>query len=364
MLQHRRWRYAVFVLVPSLMVWAYLEFIATPGFVSRVSVMVEEESTLSVPDLPLSGLLGMGTGSSLQDALVVKRFMQSRTMLAHLDQTLKLREHLSSLAIDPVARLTTNASLEEFLEHYLQHLKISIDEEAVVMTVEFVAYDPDYSHQVTSELVSRSEQFVNSVSHSLARRQLAFIEQEVKSANTRLKQAAADMIILQRQYDMFSPELESQAVGQIIAGLEAELAKQRTALKAMQSYLNDSASDVVAALSRIEALESQLSLERARLVGGHQKDDGLNDVLLRYQDAQVSVKLAAQVYQTALASLEKTRVDASRQVKYLVSVDQPSIPDAAEMPNVAYWSTTFFVLFNLLYFVLGLILATIQDHRE
>ena len=70
-----------------------------------------------------------------------------------------------------------------------------------------------------------------------------------------------------------------------------------------------------------------------------------NDLMLAYQDADVSVRLATEVYKTALATLETTRLDAVRKVKYLISVDKPSLPDSAELPRVTYWTLMYFWLF-------------------
>ncbi len=358
-----RLRYLSLVVAPTALCFLYLGLIASAGYVSRAQVMIEEEATPAAAGAELAlGLFSVRGGRSKQDALLVERFMASRTMLEWLDRRLDLRQHFSSDAVDWLGRLGADASEEDFLKFYRDHLRVSIDDESLILDVEFIAHDPGFAQRVTQALVERSESFVNEVSRELAQQQLAFMNAQVDSAHGRLKDASRDLIQLQRQNEVFSPQRESEAVGEILAGLEVELSKQRTQLKALSAFLNPEAPDVVAARQRIQALEDQVRQERGRLVG--KESEGLNELMLAYQDAEVNMRLATELYKSALASLESTRLDAVRKVKYLVSVDLPSLPDSAEHPRAAYWTVTVFVMLNLIFFVANLIVATIQDHRE
>lgn len=357
-------RYLYAVGIPTLAVLFYLAVLARDGYVSRADVMVEHGSSLSAaaPSELSIGLLAIGSQSSKLDVLVVETFMRSRTMLEYLDAKLDLRGHFSSATVDVVGKLDPDVSTEDFLEYYRDHLSTVVNEDTNVLSVEFVAHDPAYARSVTENLVQRSEEFVNEVVHGLAREQLKFASSEITRAEERLQTASREMIKLQRQYEVFSPEGESQATGTVMAGLMQELAKARIEYGSLLSYLNPGAAEVVAAQARISALEKQLSNERGRLVGG--AGNGLNDVMLAYQDAQANLTLATEIYKTALTALETTRLEAIRKTKYLVMLSSPSLPDSVERPRILYWTLTIFIFLNLAYFVMSLIIATIQDHRE
>ncbi|HEY1075272.1 MAG TPA: hypothetical protein VGE51_01160 [Fontimonas sp.] len=362
-LSGRAGRYVSLVLAPTLLAWLYLALISTNGYISRAHVMVEQDSQMVSAGAELAlGLLSMGGGKSKQDALLVEDFMKSRTMLEYLDAELDLRGHFSAPTFDVVGRLASDASKEDFLAYYNDHLTVTIDDQSLILSVEFAAFDPEYAQKITQKLVARSEEFVNEVSMELAREQLKFVEDQVEQANERLKQASKDMIVLQRDNDVLSPEKEAEAASVIVAQLEGELVTQRTQLKTLSAFLNPAAPDVVAVQQRIRALEAQLEQERGRIVG--RKGSGLNDLMLKYQDADVAVRLATEVYKTALATLEATRLESVRKVKSLVSIDRPSLSDEAEYPRILYWTLTVFLFLNLGYFVISLIIATIEDHRE
>lgn len=356
-------RYLALVAAPTMLVWLYLALVAVNGYVSRAQVMVEGEPNVAAAGAELAlGLLNAGGGKSKQDALLVRNFMLSRTMLAHLDEKLDLRGHFSAPGFDVVRRLDAEASTEEFLKFYQRQLHVVVDDESLMVAVEFTAFDPEFAQRVVQQLLKHSEAFVNDISRAFAREQLRFVEDEVDQANERLKAATREMIDLQRQNEVFSPEWETEALAKILGELEGELARERTQLKALQSYLNAAAPEVVAARQRVQALEAQVAQERARLVG--KQNTGLNDLMLDYQDAEVNVRLASEIYKTALATLEATRLESVRKVKFLAVMDEASLPDAVEHPRILYWTLTFFLLLNIGYFVVNLIIAAVEDHRE
>jgi capsular polysaccharide transport system permease protein len=71
--------------------------------------------------------------------------------------------------------------------------------------------------------------------------------------------------------------------------------------------------------------------------------------------------MALQAYATSLASLEKSRVDAYQQQKYLVTIGKPTKPESTSYPAVGYNVTLFAVLLLLLYGIARIVIATILE---
>lgn len=349
------------VVLPTLIIWLYQAIWASPGYVARASVLVEHDGGMAVPTLDL-GLFSLGSESSKTDALVAEHHIRSSTMLARLQQELDLRAHYSSRDFDWWQRMAKSASAEEFLDYYRAQLTTQVDQDSNVLTLELRAFDPALAHRAMQTLVRFAEEFVNDMSRDLALGQLEFLQEEVDAAHARLREASRELIDLQRDTAMLSPEQETEAAGQILGGLLQELSRQRTKQKALAEFLNPEAADLVVTRQRVKALEEQIQQERNRLVGID--GEGLNDIWLSYQDAEVNMKLATEVYKNALASLETTRMDAARKVKFMVRVAGPTLPEEAEYPRVVYSVLTAFVLLCLLYFVAGLFWAAVLDHRE
>lgn len=357
----RRGRYAIGVLLPSLLLLGYLGLIASDRYVSEARLIVERDSA-NVGGIAM-GLLSLGQGGSALDVELVKRFIESPAMVEYLDHALDLRKHYSQDKADFFSRLSPSASREDFVKYYLKRVDIHIDKDSLTLDLAIQAFDPVYAQKLARAVVERSERFVNDVGQSLAREQVAFAQGEVEKSNKRLVDAANELIAYQNEHEMLSPELESAALSQVIAGLQQELARQKTELKALRSYLSDSAPEVMAARSRIAALDLQISQERAKQVRTGQSG-ALNALLVDYKELELGVRVATDIYQAGLATLEAAKLDASRKVKHLVMVSAPTLPQDATRPRRLYSLATAVALLHILYLIGGMIVVIIQDHRE
>lgn len=358
----RRRPYAAFVLIPLAVVAFYYLLLARGGYVSRTELMVERDPLATAPSFE-NGLLSLASGGSSKiDALVVADFIQSRTMLEYLDKQLDLRAHYSAPRLDFVSRLSESASAEKFLDYYRGRLDVQVDDDSLIIDLGVAAFDPELAKRMSDLIVKRSEEFVNEISRELAMQEIKFMQSELDRVNQRLKQASRDLATLQAQYKMVSPEEETTMVTQIIAGMQQELSSQKAELKTLQGYMNDGSAPIVAAKQRINALERQIEQERARQVG--KTPAALNELMLKYQEAQMDVQVATDSYQGALKTMEEARLEATRNVKHLVRIAAPSRPDKALLPRRAYSVLLAFLLLNLAYFVGTLVVATVQDHRD
>ena len=68
-------------------------------------------------------------------------------------------------------------------------------------------------------------------------------------------------------------------------------------------------------------------------------------------------------YKAGFASLEKARLDASRKLKHFVVLSSTGLPEEPAYPRVLYNLITALVVILLLYGIIRLVVATIQDHR-
>lgn len=351
------------VLLPLLVLCLYYLVIATPRYVSQSRIIVERDQSMAAASIELAGIsLGSGGGSAL-DVELVKQFVESPAMLDYLDREHGFRKHYAGSGADWFSSLSSTASREDAFEYYLDHISVEVNTDALTLDVDVEAFEPEFARVLGAAIARRTEQFVNEVGQGLAREQVAFVQQEVDKANQRLLTAANQMIAYQNEHALLSPEMESQALSQVIAGLQQELARQRTELKAYQSYLGGTAPEVVSVRGRISALERQIEQERAKQVRTG-RGAALNDLLVKYKELELSVQVATDVYQTGLRSLEAAKLDASRKVKHLVMVSAPTLPEESTRPRRLYTLATALVLLHLLYLIGAMLVAIVNDHRE
>lgn len=355
--------YALLVLLPTLVLAIYYGLVASDRYVSQARLVVEGDEALPISALAL-GFLGSGQSEAAIDAELVRSFIESPALLLKLEKELSLRDHYSQDSIDPFSRLSADASQEAFLDFYLSHVEVSIEEKAPIFQISVQAFDRAFAQNLAETITRHSETFVNDVGQSLAREQVNFVHGEVEKANDRLRQETHKLVSLQNQNKILDPVLEVKAIGQIIAGLQQELARLRAELKLLTSYLSPVAAEVVSMRKKIAAVESQIDQERAKQVRAGESDSALNDLVLEFKENELTAQVALDVYRGSLQSLEAAKLEASRKVKFLVRISPPTLPDESTQPRRAYNVATAFVLFNLLFWIGGLLLASIRDHRE
>ncbi len=351
-----------FILLPFALAAIYYGLIASDRYVSETQILVKQASGSQTGDMPLA-LMGAQFAPGMQDAQLVRTYVQSLDMLRYLDETLAIREHYSSHDADLLSRLWESQSQEQFLKYYRKHLEIRYDELSGVLTLRIQAWDPDYAQQLMQAILNRSEKYINQIGHRLASEQVGFAQGELERAQDLLLTGKQDILSFQDEHKLFSPEQEGVARLQMVNELEADLTRQKAELKSLRSYLSDSSAEVVAQANLIRALEAQLSDERRKLVGSNQSVN-LNEVNSAYANLQMNLEFATDMYRTSLVSLEQARIEAYRKLKHLVVVDSPSLAESAEYPRRIYNLVTILAVLSLLFGAGRIIAATIREHKD
>ena len=338
----------------------YFGFIASDRYVSQADLMVKQADQIKMLPEALS-ILGVG-GSNHQDVLLIQDYLKSWDLLAKLDKELGLKAHYQSHNADFFSRLSRDATREDFLEYYRNHLILRLDDLSGVLTIEFQAFDRDYAQRVVALMLKESEQFINQLGHKMALDQLAFVEGESNRAYQKMQAEKAKVLAFQNSHQLISPESTSSAHLGMVSQIEAELVRQQTELKRLQSYMKSTAPQVISVQNSVNALSKQLQQERAKLTGIDK--NAMNEVTASYLEVQTQASLAADFYKTSLISLEQARVEAYRKLKHLLVISQPTVADRAEYPRRLYNLTTVGVLLCLFYGLVVMGLATLREHQD
>ena len=77
----------------------------------------------------------------------------------------------------------------------------------------------------------------------------------------------------------------------------------------------------------------------------------------------LNLSFAEDVYKTAITAVETTRIEIGRKAKQVVVIQSPYVPDSAAYPNKMYNIITIFVILTLIFGVVRLVRAIIDEHR-
>jgi len=354
------WRAAAALCVGASVYWGV---IASDRYVSEADVLIEHTQLTAEKTVDLGSLLGGGGGGGNRaEQLLLRSYLLSSDMMKKLDAKLHLRSHFGDQRHDPLSRMSTSASQEEFHRYYLSRISVEFDDYSGVLVIKVQAFDPKTAQAITQMLVAEGENYMNEIGHHLAESQVMFLEKQVAEMATRYQQARLAVLNFQNRHDTVSPESTAETdVGSInkLRTTRVELETRRAALLA---YLTPEAPGVVDLNVQIAAIDKQIAEQQSRLTGG--KGTSLNHTVEEYQRLQMAAGFAEDVYKTALAGLEKGRVEVTRTLKKVSVLQAPTLAEEPLQPRRLYNIVTFVLVTMLVAGILNLLAAIIRDHKD
>ncbi|MBD5165578.1 MAG: capsule biosynthesis protein [Helicobacter sp.] len=344
-----------------LFVICYYLVIAVDRYVSSITLSVRSINNDITPISGLASLVGVNSGAR-EDVLFLKQYIHSLDMLNILDKEIQLRTLYESQKKDPFFILPSNASQEDFLRFYQNRVKITLDDASGLLQVDVEGFSPQDAQTIAQAILKESERFVNEISHSAAREQMIFAEQELLKAKTRLQTAKNELLAFQNRYGVFDPLKQAEAKANLTTGIESKIAEKETQLTTMRTYLNENAPQIVMLKSEVNALKQQLAKETSKIVASSNSKQ-LNDLAAKFQDLTIEAQFAQDTYTVALTSIETTRIESSRKIKQLVVIQNANEPQSPEYPKKLYNIITIFVILSMVYGIIKLIVMIIEEHK-
>ncbi|MFT7005940.1 MAG: capsular polysaccharide transport system permease protein [Colwellia sp.] len=350
-----------FVILPSLLFAIYQVFIATERFESQAQVIVQQPDAMATMDASMALLSGMGVPTGSSDTELVKAYIHSTDMVQYLNQELDLRGHYSQNFIDYFSIIHEDDTSEELLAYYQERVNVVINEKSGVIGIYSQGFDSEYAQKLTNKIVKRAEWFINSIGHQLANAQLSFVQGEHATIEKKLAQAQTNLLNFQQKYNLLDPTAEGVAMQQITYTLEGQIAVKQTELKTIQKIMSAKAPQVLALQNELNALKEQLKSERNKLAQTGKGEIPVSEILAQFTDYKVKMELAIQAYTSSQISLEKSRIEAYRQIKYLIVVEKATLSEENKYPDVFYNISLFVLLFSLVFGIGKIVISTIQE---
>ncbi len=350
------------VIYIMIVVIFYYTFIAADRYVSNVSLSVK--STDGSSPISLSGiesLVGVAS-SSTEDIKLLQEYIKSFDMLQKLDEKINLRSLYEKQKIDLFFRIYSSTSKESYLKYYRDRIHILFDDTTGLLNVAVESFSPEDARIISAAILEESERFINEISHNIAREQLRFAQGELESAKQKYKDAKNELLAFQNEYGVFDPQSLAKTKAGFITEIELQISKKETELNTMRSYLNDNAPEIVALKAELRAHKEQLEKEKSK-VASNASQDKLNDVVAQFEALYLNLSFAEDVYKTAITAVETTRIEIGRKAKQVVVIQSPYVPDSAAYPNKMYNIITIFVILTLIFGVVRLVRAIIDEHR-
>lgn len=354
------------VIVPFVLAAIYLFIFASNRYVSSSQVVVRQQESGQQAAMPgLAMLVGAVDPVSREDTLYLKEYIVSHDMLQVLEDKLNWVENYAGKWNDPLFYLSKDASREEKLKFYQRMVSINYNETTGLLQINVEAFTPEYAEAVLREILIQSDVFVNSITRSMADEQLAFAQRELLASTERYEEQRAKLVAFQNENNIFNAEGTAESRSQIIASLEAEIVREKAKLNGLKTRLSSNAPQIRSQENKINALSKQLQTEQSKITASDfNADDILNTITFEYRRLQVDLLVAEEFYKTSLTVVENAKLETLKNIRSLIAVVKPNLPQQATYPRTIYNLITILIILLLVYGITQFVLASIRDHRE
>ncbi len=357
------------IIIPFLIAAIYLFVFAANRYVSSSQVVVRQQESGQQAGMPgLAMLVGAVDPVSREDTLYLKEYIVSHDMLAVLESKLNWTAHYSGKWNDPLFYLSSSASSEEKLDFYQRMVTTNYDETTGLLQIDVQAFTREYAEIVLKEILVQSERFVNEITRSMADEQLSFARRELMASAERYEDKQAELLAFQNEHNLFNAEVTAESMSQIVANLEAEIVKEKARLNGLKTRLAANAPQIRSQENKINALIKQLEAEQRKITSGDFKSAedmlNLNTIAFEYRRLQVDLLVSEEFYKTSLAVVENAKLETIKNIRSLIAVVQPNLPEKAAYPRTIYNLITILIVLLLIYGITQFVLASIRDHRE
>jgi capsular polysaccharide transport system permease protein len=350
-------------LLLCLLAVMYWGVIASDRYVSEAHVIIQQMDMASAQPTGLSTLLGMPGGTNRGDQLLLRDHLLSVDMLEKLDAELDLREHYSDRSRDLISRLWfVDISREWFHRYYLSRVSVEFDEYAGVLIIRTEAFSPEKARAIATMLMDEGGRYMNVVARRLSQEQVSFLETQVGQISERVMRARQAVLAYQNERNLVSPQGTAENVFGIISQLEGQLTTLKTQRDALLGYLNPQNPSVIELDLQIASIKRQMTQQQARLTSSERQT--LNHAIEEFTRLQMNVEFTQDMYKTALAALEKGRVDSVRTIKMVSVIQSPTQPQYPMEPRRIYNTTVFIVATLMLAGIVSLLSTIIREHRD
>jgi capsular polysaccharide transport system permease protein len=353
-------RLFAFVMLPTIFAGWYFYTMATPMYATKTEFVIQQAGPASSGG-SLGGLFSGTTFATSQDSVAVQGYLQSREAMARLEQDVGFRAHFQSPKIDEIQRLAPDATLEAAYKVYKRFVKISYDPSEGIVRMEVIAADPLVAEQWAETLIAYAEEQVDHLTQRLRADQMKDAQEGYDEAQTSLAESQRRLIELQEKFKVLSSVTEAGLITAQIGQLESQLTLDRLSLAQMESNENPNLARMEPLKRRIATLEAEIETLRAKMTEGEAGELSLAQVQGELLVAEADLQTRQMILAQALQSMETSRVEANRQVRYLSLSVRPIAPDAATYPR-AFENTAVTMLIMLgIYLMVAMTAAILRE---
>lgn len=356
------------VLVPALAITLYLYAWASDQYHAEIRFAVRNAQVPASSSASTGLLIASGNPTAslpdLADSYVVLEYLQSREFVEDLHERIDLHSIYGVETADVWYRMPADISIERMVDYVLGMMRVTFDMYTGIVSVNVRAFSAADAKSVGDQTLGMAEALVNKISERARRELVSASEVEVQRAEARLRLARAAIAKFRVDEQAVDPNQVATAQQVNISALETELTKLKAELKQLTQTMTAAAPRVRVQQSRVEALERQIEDEKTKVALRSRAGEAISAQLARYEELVTERDFAQAAYVASLNTLERSRIEAERNQRYLALIVSPRPAQDSEYPERFRYSFLSALGLFALWAVAVMVLGSIRDHIQ
>ncbi|QYA08669.1 RkpR, polysaccharide export protein [Agrobacterium larrymoorei] len=328
--------FGLIVVVPTAATGVYMAFIAADQYHSSSAFAVR-----SIEGHTGGDILGMftqsaGGSTTAADSYMLLDYIRSERMMEAVAATVDLEKAFARRGADFFYAMAQGLPLEDRLDHWKRVVTINYDHTSSILNLQVKAFEASVAQEIVTAIVEESERLINDLSLEARNGVLRVSQEEVTLAEGRLSTARVALRNFRDVTQEADPVEAAKIASQLVGSLEQQLTQLKTELSTAQSRMSPNSPRIRVIKTQIFSLEKQLEEEKQRFGSGATNNMHNSDVasrILDFEKLETEREFAEKAYTAALGGLEKARVDANNQQRYLATFIQPTRSELAQYPT-------------------------------
>lgn len=357
--------FIAFAIIPSFVASIYFAFFASDQFAveTRFAVRAIELEAVATPKGESAAFTFTPSG---QNAYIVTSYIRSRAIVSDVLAKLDLRALYRRPEADFWARLRRNATIDELTDYWQSMVETTVDANSSLVTVNVRAFRKEDAYALANAIVAASEALVNRISERARRDATAMAEKDVRRAFEAVQATLSDLHKFRDEFGVIDPTQTGTEIGKLLAPLVAQKIKLESELFVAGHELSPDAPTVRVLREQLDSAEKQIKELKGKLTSNdsaRSSGSTLSGILAKFEELEVRKALAERFYALSKADLDRAQLRANRQSIYLTVFVPPAAPEISRYPHRLSYPLLIFLGFAIVWSIVVLLLATIEDHR-
>ncbi|MCT4609011.1 MAG: capsule biosynthesis protein [Pelagimonas sp.] len=354
-------RLAFFVLLPTIIAGYYFYIVATPLYATKTEFLILKAENTGAGAGAMGSLFSGTQFATNQDAIAVQSYLQSKDAMLRLNEDEGFKAHFKQPEIDPIQRLSEDATNEEAYKLYKRNIEISYDPTEGVIRMQIVAADPATAERFSRVLLGYAEERVDNLSLRKRANTVEDAQVDLEKARQDRREAQERLVRMQLEANIVDPEARIAALRAQINTYELQLQEKKLQLQALLDNARPNRAKVDGARGDVRRLEALLDELNSQMTTTTETGESLAENAVQLKLAETDLATRDTMLQAALERLEQARRDADSQARYLTTSVEPVASEDPSYPRSFENTLLAFMIFGGIYLMISLTASILRE---